>query len=155
ECAVMPHVRRFGHVAAILIAVLISMRTPAAAQETTGTLRGIVSDPQGLSIPGVTVTVSGPQGVKTTTTDGGGRFTIPFLTPADYDVRAEIQGFKAFERAGVTVALGQSVDVPIKLEVGGVAETVNIAATAPEIDTRSTAVGATISSELVQLVPIG
>jgi hypothetical protein len=151
----MSHVRRFGHVAAILVAALISLQAAAAAQDTSGTLRGVVSDPQGLPIPAVTVILNGPQGMKTTTTDGGGRFTIPFLTPAEYDVRAEMQGFKAFEQSKVAVGLGQSVDVAIKLEVGGVAETVNITAGAPELDMRSTAIGASISSELVQIVPVG
>ena len=62
------------------------------AQETTGTLNGRVTDAQTLPVPGATVTVTGPQGVKTSVTDADGRFTAPFLTPGPYDVRVELQG---------------------------------------------------------------
>ena len=65
-------------------------------------------DPQGLGVPGVTVTATGPQGAKTTVSDGDGRFTIPFLTPGTYAVRAELQGFKTVEQKDVTVSLGQA-----------------------------------------------
>jgi protocatechuate 3,4-dioxygenase beta subunit len=68
------------------------------AQETTGALNGRVTDAQTLPVPGATVTVTGPQGVKTSVTDADGRFTAPFLTPGPYDVRVELQGFKAVER---------------------------------------------------------
>src|SRR5262245_42496666 len=82
------------------------------AQETTGRIAGRVTDAQSLAVPGVAVTAVGPQGTKATTTDADGRFTIPFLTPGVYIVRAELSGFKAFERSGVTVGLGQTADVP-------------------------------------------
>ena len=75
--------------------------SPLAAQETTGTIQGRVVDAQGLAVPGATVTVTGPQGSKNTVTDADGRFTIPFLTPGIYAVRAELQGFKAVEQKDV------------------------------------------------------
>src|SRR3954452_4576425 len=84
----------------------------ALAQETTGSVRGRIVDAQGLAVPGVTVTATGPQGVKTTVSDTDGRFSIPFLTPGVYTVRAELTGFKAVEQQNVTVSLGQAVDLP-------------------------------------------
>src|SRR5256885_1866749 len=92
------------------VACLVAMT--ALAQETTGTVRGRITDPQGLAVPGVTVTTTGPQGVKTTVSDADGRFSIPFLTPGVYTVRAELTGFKAIEQHNVTVSLGQAVDLP-------------------------------------------
>ena len=75
--------------------------SPLAAQETTGKIQGRVVDAQGLAVPGATVTATGLQGSKTTVTDAEGRFTIPFLTPGVYSVRAELQGFKAVEQKDV------------------------------------------------------
>ena len=84
----------------VALAILLISASTAMAQETTGTIKGRISDPQGLAIPGATVTVTGPQGSKNAVTDAEGRFSIPFLTPGSYSVRAELQGFKAVEQKG-------------------------------------------------------
>ena len=81
----------------ILLALAL-FASPLAAQETTGKIQGRVVDAQGLAVPGVTVTATGPQGSKTTVTDTEGRFTIPFLTPGVYVVRAELQGSRRSSR---------------------------------------------------------
>jgi hypothetical protein len=127
----------------------------ALAQETTGTLSGRVTDAQTLPVPGATVTVTGSQGVKTIVTDADGRFAAPFLTPGQYDVRVELQGFKAVERKKVQVALGQTVSLPISMEVGALSETVQVIASVPIIDVKTTTSGATVSSELLQQIPVG
>src|SRR5262249_45051915 len=124
-------------------------------QETTGTISGQVVDTQGLAIPGASVIVTGSQGTKTVTTSGDGRFDIPFLTPGQYAVRAELQGFKPVEQKGITVGLGQTVNLPLKMEVGGVSETVQVVGAPDIINTRTTTSGANISSELLQRVPVG
>jgi hypothetical protein len=65
----------------LVLALLLLGSGAGMAQETTGTINGRVVDDQGLSIPGVTITVTGPQGAKVVTTDAEGRFATPFLTP--------------------------------------------------------------------------
>jgi hypothetical protein len=101
------------------------------------------------------VTVTGPQGTKSTTSDSVGRFSVPFLTPGVYEIRAELQGFKAFEQKDIRVVLGQTVDIPITMQLGGVTEVVNVSAPAPVIDTTSTTAGAVLSSELFESIPVG
>ena len=127
----------------------------AAAQETTGTITGRAIDAQGLPVPGATITATGPQGVKTTITDSQGHFSFPFITPGMYTVRSELQGFRTIERKDITVRLGQTVDVPFKLEVGTLSEIVNVTGASPLIDTTSTTAGAVISSDLLERVPVG
>jgi hypothetical protein len=140
-------------VAAVLSTVIFA--AAVSAQETTGTVRGRVVDPQGLPLPGVTVTVIGPQGEKTAQTDTDGRFNIAFLTPGAYTVRAELQGFKAREQERVAVSLGQTVDVPMSLELGPLTETVNITGSVPVINTATTTTGEVISSAAVTQFPVG
>src|SRR5262249_33204001 len=137
----------------LLLMVLMLPAAPLLAQETTGQITGRIVDGQGLAVPGATVTVTGPQGSKTTTSDSDGRFSVPFLTPGTYAVHAELQGFKGFEQKDVRVVLGQTADIPIAMQVGGVTEVVNITASAPVIDTTSTTTGAVLSSELLENVP--
>ena len=80
-------------IVAIIVCVSLLVGRPAAAQDTTGTISGRAVDTQGLVLPGVTVTATGSQGVKTTVTDGEGRFTLAFLTPGSYTVHADLPGF--------------------------------------------------------------
>jgi hypothetical protein len=139
----------------LAVAVLAALAMPAFAQETTGTIKGRIVDAQGLAVPGANVTVTGPQGSKAVVTDTEGRFNIPFLTPGKYTVRTELQGFKAAEQKDVVVGLGQTVDLPVKMEVGGVAETVQVIGSSPIVDTGSTTTGAVLSSDMIDKVPVG
>jgi hypothetical protein len=127
----------------------------ALGQETTGAINGRVVDAQGLPVPGVTVAVTGTQGTKRVATDGDGRFAVPFLTPGPYDIRVELPGFKTVERKAIPVTLGKTANLPISLEVGALSETVEVSAAPPLIDVKSTTSGATVSSDILQQIPVG
>src|SRR5688572_26445187 len=107
---------------AVIVALLLAVAGVASAQDTTGTLTGKLTDAQGLAVPGAAVTVTGPQGAKSFVSDAEGRFNAPFLTPGSYGVRAELQGFKAVDIKAISVQLGQTTDISIKMDVGGLAE---------------------------------
>jgi outer membrane receptor protein involved in Fe transport len=139
---------------AICLALLLALVSVASAQ-TTGTLTGKVVDAQGLAIPGATITVTGPQGARTFVSDADGRFQAPFLVPGSYDVRAELQGFKVVEIKAAAVSLGQTTDLSIKMEVGGLTETVEVTSSAVIVDQSSTTTGAVISSDMLAKVPVG
>ena len=86
------------------VVLLLALPAVAAAQETTtGSVGGLVTDAQGLPLPGVTITVASNQGDRTIVTQPDGRFFLPFLTPGTYTVRAELAGFRAAEQQGVEV----------------------------------------------------
>lgn len=128
-------------VAALLVAV-----TVYAQETTTGSIAGQVVDAQGLAVPGATVTISSAQGEKTFVTDAEGRFFAPFLTPGTYTVRVELGGFRPIERRDVNVSLGQRVELPLTLRVGGVTETVDVSAGSSVVDVTSTTAGATLDT---------
>ena len=144
-----------ARISALLLAFVLAVTGLAAAQETTGTISGRIADPQGLAVPGVTVTVTGPQGTKTVVTDSTGRFQAPFLTPGVYSIRAELQGFKAIEKKDISVRLGQTADLPLTMEVGGLTETVEVTGTSNIIDTTTTTVGANLDTDQLNNVPVG
>lgn len=141
-------------VSATVVALLI-LTGVASAQETTGTLTGQLIDTQGLAVPGATVTVTGPQGSRSLVSDAEGRFQASFLTPGTYGVRAELQGFKAVEVRNVTVSLGQTTEIALKMEIGGLTETVEVVSSNVIVDTSSTTVGAVLSSDMLSRVPTG
>ncbi len=146
---------RYRFMTLLTALVLAAGGSRLMAQETTGAVTGRITDPQGLAVPGVTVTLTGPQGTKTVVTDGEGRFNAPLLVPGTYVVKAELVGFKTVQQSNVIVRLGQSIEVMLKMDVGGVAETIEVTASSPIIDTRSTTVGAVLDSETLANIPTG
>jgi hypothetical protein len=138
--------------AAILILLVAGT---ARAQQTTGSIDGRVVDNQNLPVPGATVTVTTPQGPRTLTSDAEGRFLAPFLTPGQYSVRVELQGFRPLDRQNIDVRLGQRVELTLTLNVGGVSQAVTVTASAPVVDTSSTTTGAVIDSETLARLPVG
>jgi len=139
----------------VIAFIACSAATRAVAQDTTGTMSGRIVDAQGLAVPGVTVTVSGSQGKKAAVTDNEGRFTIPFLTPGLYVVHAELQGFNKVDRADVQVRLGQTVDIPITMQVGGLAESIQVNGAPPTVDPTSATIGANLDSTTLSRLPVG
>jgi hypothetical protein len=133
----------------------LAVTSAAFAQEIGGTLSGRVLDAQKLPVPGVTVTATGPQGARTAVSDADGRFSLPFLTPGNYDLKAELQGFKTFEQKAVIVSVGQITDIPVGMQVGGVTETVNVTAESPLINTKTATIGSVLNTDTLRNIPVG
>jgi hypothetical protein len=66
-----------------------------------------------------------------------------------------LQGFKAVEQKDITVRLGGTADVMLKMEVGGVTETVLVTGVTTVVDTTSTTVGARLNTEDLAQIPVG
>ncbi|MGE5360890.1 MAG: carboxypeptidase regulatory-like domain-containing protein [Bacteroidales bacterium] len=137
-----------------LLALLWAM--PASAQEQTGSIEGIVKDASGGVLPGVTVTVTSPGlvGTSTAVTDSEGRYRFPALPPSTYTVTATLQGFNTW-KVTTRLSLGQVIKVDISLVVGGVTETVQVTGEAPLIDTKQNAAFATVSKDMIDRIPKG
>lgn len=107
--------------AGVCIAAIACAATPAFAQETTSSIRGTVSAPDGTPVAGATVTVIHvPSGTKNTAvTDAGGNFTTSGLRvggPFEVDVAAE--GFAESSVTDIQLTAGQPLRLPIALETG-------------------------------------
>lgn len=142
--------------AVIALLVVVAGATPAVAQHaTTGSLAGFVAGHGGEPIAGATIRVISQQGAASATTDRDGRFLLPHLTPARYDVRVEHEGFRPAELHGVDVRLGQRGEVAVTLAPGAFSDTVEVTAAAEIFDLRSAGVGLTVDDELISRIPVG
>jgi hypothetical protein len=114
-----------------------------AGQDTRGTISGTVNDPQGASIAGaaVQVTNTGTGATAKLVTNASGYYEAPLLLPGGYSVSVESSGFKKFLRSGITLGIGEQLQVNLLLEVGGTTESVTITAEAPMLDTSSVSTG--------------
>src|SRR5438876_3279784 len=141
-----------------LLPALILSATPLLAQITTGTVSGNVKDAQGGVIPGATVVlISETRGTKSTPalTNETGNFVFPNVTPDTYTVEVTLEGFKTARRTGVAVSGGDRVGVQaLTLEAGALAETVNVIAESPLVQTQSGERSIAITSTQIENLPI-
>ncbi len=138
-----------------LSAALALLAGPAAAQVTTGSIAGTVSDPNGI-VPGATVTIREESRGTTDTlvTDESGTYTAPFLSPGTYTVEVGVSGFKKWVRAGVILQVNQRARVDVNLEVGGIEETTTVVASAPLLRMDSSEVGTVIEERAIKELPL-
>jgi Carboxypeptidase regulatory-like domain len=140
---------------ACIVALLLNS-VLATAQDTRGNISGTVTDSQGAVIPGATVVVSNTgTGTSTRlTTNSNGYYEAPLLLPGTYSVSVENTGFKRSVRSGLTLALGEQLQINIQLELGATTDSVNISAEAPLLDTSSVSTGRAISHREVMDMPV-
>jgi len=143
----------------LAVALLLSVAHPAFyAQDiqTKGSLSGTIVDVNGAVIQNVKVTITGQETIdRVVTTNDESGFKVQNLTPGTYRVKAERTGFKAVSVSDVEVSVGKATALKLTLEVGSVAEVVNVSiADAVAIDQSSTAVDANLDDELFQNIPV-
>src|SRR5687767_6712065 len=143
----------------VSICLLISFAQVAFSQQnvTSGTLSGRIEDSSGAVVNGANITVTNLETNQrlTTSTDGEGRYRFPYLRTGAYDVHIEAQGFTAVSYNRLTVSVGQSLELPVKLDVGGVSAQVNIGRTdVPLIETVRTQVTETIRPREIAELPL-
>src|SRR2546427_9423930 len=99
----------YARISAFLLAFALAVTSAAVAQERYGMLRGTVTDQQGATIPGVTVTLTNTESgeVRAFVTDGNGVYMASDLNPGRYTVTFELSGFAKVERPDVNILLGR------------------------------------------------
>ncbi|RPJ63440.1 MAG: carboxypeptidase regulatory-like domain-containing protein, partial [Acidobacteria bacterium] len=140
----------------LVAALVVTANVNLAAQETRATLLGRVLDATGGVIPGVTLTATNVEtNVATLSiTNDEGLFRIPFLLPGQYEVKAELTGFKTAVRKGITLNISSEVSLDLVLEVGEMSQSVTVTASEPVLNTSSASVGQVIDNRRVMELPI-
>jgi hypothetical protein len=129
----------------------------ATAQERTGRIEGLVTDPSGSAVPRAEVEVTGPglPQAQRTQTDGAGAYLFPSLPPGTYTVSVKAQGFSLYKASNVLLNVGRTIRVDARLEVGAVAESVVVSGEALLVDTANTTVQTNVTAELYDRLPKG
>ena len=145
----------------LLFTLLFALASVAVAQETTGSIEGVVKDSTGAVVPGITVTVrsTGTSAAfrRKVTTKSDGSFSIQQIPPGTYRaVSAEEKGFGSATVNNIVVSLGKSSLVEVVVQAGGAQATVDINATdSRQIDTTDQKIQTNIGQREIESVPKG
>ncbi len=121
--------RRFGWI----MLLVSTLHVVAAAQETTGTITGVVTDQSGGVLPGVTVTVQNIDTglTRTVVTNETGIYNASLLPIGTYKVVFELQGFRTDTRAGIALHVNDRLQIDSRMDVSSLTSTVDVIAGTP------------------------
>ena len=117
---------------------------------------GRVTDPEGLALPGATVTATNTEtgATRAVVTDSEGTYFIGALQVGLYRIDVTLSGFRSFQQEAFSLSAAQNARVDAQLAVGGLTEAIDVVATKPRVDTRSSAVVTTVDLQRMQELPM-
>src|SRR5437667_1009122 len=139
----------------LLVVALLAMAAPAYAQSA---IAGVVRDPSGAVLPGVTVEASSPaliEGTRTAVTDDAGSYRIVDLRPGEYSVMFTLTGFRTLKRDGITLPTSFTATVNAELTLGQLEESVTVTGASPLVDVRSSVSQSVMNREKLDTIPTG
>ncbi len=143
-------VLKFSFCVSILLAAIVAWAA------ITGSISGIVTDPSGAVVAGVTVVATSisTNVQKTTVTDAAGFYSFPALNVDHYNVAVSQTGYRNFQESGVPINANSAVRIDIKLELGQVTNTVTVKSAQLQVETQSTQMGDVIQGAKITSVPL-
>src|ERR1051325_10121221 len=126
------------------------------AQQTTADVLGTVSDASGGVLSGVKITVHNlaTGGDYSTVSDSNGTYAVPLLPVGSYSITATAPGFKTWTVPEVTLAIGDRLRQDVRLQVGALEQSVEVAASSPALQTDSSSLGNLINTRVMQDLPL-
>src|SRR5438445_965948 len=128
----------------------------AAAQGTTGSISGFVTDATHAAVPGATVTVRHVETdqKRVVVTDAGGRYRAQALSPGKYELTVELQGFRTTQHSDLSLSVGQDAVVNVQLELGALSERVVVTGEAALVSTHQSSVAALVDEKQIRELPL-
>jgi len=149
-----PHVKETLLRFAVFLSLLFVLAAPA--QTPTAQISGRITDSTQAMVPGADVAVTGVDNglLRRAVSNDAGYYTITLLPPGNYRVAVRKEGFRAVTQSGLTLVVDQVARLDFALEVGAVAETVEVTAAAPSVDSSTAALGTVVSSKQILDMPL-
>lgn len=139
-----------------VLALILGVTIPVGAQVRQAEVAGTVTDESGAVLPGVTVTAThvATAQVRTTVTDGGGRYLLTALPVGTYTIGAELQGFRRMLFSDYRLQIGDSARLDIKMSVASLEEVVTVSGESPLVDTTKSDLSGRIDQTQMEELPL-
>ncbi|HEX7180943.1 MAG TPA: carboxypeptidase regulatory-like domain-containing protein [Thermoanaerobaculia bacterium] len=148
---------RLWRVSLLSLSILLAL-TPgvfAQSQATTGVIEGTVTGAEGEPLPGVTVTLrnTATNYEQVATTDEDGRFRAVLLPLGPYRITATLEGFATLVRTGIDLAVGQTINLRLPMQLAGLEQEITVTAEAPLVETTRSEGATRIDTQAVEGLP--
>jgi hypothetical protein len=126
-----------------------------AVSSNGGSVQGTITDPSGAVVPGASVTVSNADtgSRKAITTDGAGFYSVGPLIPGNYVVQVKAEGFQSLS-VKTQIHTGTATPGSFHLALGSSNETVEVDASALQVNTDQAGVSGVVTREQIESLPI-
>jgi hypothetical protein len=144
-------------VVAVVLSIfcLLGLTASVMAQSATTSLHGTVYDPKGAVVAGasLTITNSATGFTRSTKTDAQGAYQFRELPPATYQMAATAAGFASVTETGIELLVNTPGLVNVNLQVAGGTVTLEVAGTAPMVNTENAALGHAFGADQIADLP--
>src|SRR3989449_1668920 len=139
-----------------ITALIVSGNVLVFGQECSAAMSGVVHDGSGGVVPGVSVTAKHTESglTRTVITNETGSYRMPALPVGEYEVTAELAGFKQQVRRGITLVVAQEAVVNLTLDVGDLKEQITVTEEAQIVNTTMSSTSGLVTSEQVKNLPL-
>jgi Carboxypeptidase regulatory-like domain len=140
-----------------LFILVLTLTSVAAAQTTSGSIAGTITDPNQAAVSNATVKISDESKsfALSATTDVEGRFVFPQVPPGTYKLSVEASGFKKLERTGILLVANDKLTLgDIVVQVGATSETVTVTAEATLVQAESAERSYAVQGEVVRNIAV-
>ena len=139
-----------------VVGLCLLVSHPLRAQVAGGTLSGTITDPSGAVVPNAEVVIkNSATGItKTATTNADGFYSAANLVPGSYEVSVSAAGFNTEVKKGIVINVGAQPVFNLILQIGAVANRVEVTTEAPTVQLTSSDISATVNSTTVRELPL-
>jgi hypothetical protein len=143
--------KKLVHFAAVLLCTSV-----VVAQDFRATLQGTVTDQSDAMIAAAMVSLRNVEtGVeRSTTTNPSGFYLFQFLPIGNYTLTVRASGFQNLVREGIRLEVGANVRVDVSMQIGEAAQTVQVTAEVPGVQTDTSDLSTVIPGTLKDNLPL-
>lgn len=140
----------------LLLTATILLASPCAAQVASAELSGTVLDSSGAVVSGakVTATSLATNAARSSESGRDGGYFLTQLAPGDYTINVEANGFRKLVQTGLNLQINQQARLDLTLQVGQLADTVEVTGQPPLLEAESSSLGTVVNEQLVNQLPL-
>ena len=135
---------------------MVTLASVTMGQTETATVSGLITDETGAAVPGAEVKLQSVDRGTTAsgTTNNAGIYVFASLQPGQYQITVHKSGFKQIDFLGLMVNVQDHIEQNFRLQIGSVAESITVDASATHINTTDASISTVVDQTFVKNMPL-